>query len=169
MNTKAQVWTVDFIAGFMLFIIVLLVGLSIIFRAAPASADQGLSRDAEHLSTVLVSTGTPTNWTSTNVLVPGLLTSTSISRIDTRKLQDFSNISYSRTKTLLGIRADYVFFFKNTTSVINITQCNYGYPVATRADCTPILNTSDYKSLIKIERVVVYNSTPVMLVIYAWD
>ncbi len=165
---KGQVWTADFIIGFMLFIIMMLISVRVLLDIYPTTEDTMVYRDAVHLSDGLLGGGFPENWETdiNSVVMPGIA---EYNRINTEKLSKFKDIDYYSTKTLLHITSDYIFFIRNGTTIINTGQCIYGYNLSTDANCTPILSSEYYDTLTRIDRVVIYNSSVVMMTIYAWE
>jgi len=165
-NKKGQVWTTDFIIGLILFIIVLLLMIKLAFSMYPSQDHIVVYRDAVHLSGALLSPGYPKNWNSSDVLMPGIAEN---NRINNTKLMTYSDLEYGKAKTLLHVTTDYIFFIQNSTGIINTGRCVYGYNISTDANCTPLLDTINYENLAKIDRMVIYNSTVVILTIYAWN
>lgn len=132
-----------------------------------------LYRDTVHLSNNLINPGYPENWNSSTVIIPGIAQN---NRINLTKLEEFNNMSYSRTKTLFQISHEYIFFFENASGIINVTidetgqtKCMFGYAISVNSTCDPQLELIDYENLIKIKRVAIYNSTLVTLVVYQWS
>ena len=163
---KGQVWTVDFILGLMLFLFTIIIVVRILFNIVVPDTYEPVYRDAVYLSDKLLSPGYPENWTVNNVIIPGIATQ---NRIDISRLSKYGQIEYGESKTLMHITSDYIFLFRNSTSIVNTGQCVYGYNISVDADCNPILTTITYKDLIHIERVVIYNSTPMIMTIYEWQ
>jgi hypothetical protein len=166
-NKKGQVWTADFIVGLLLFVLMMLVSIKIVFDMYPSQDSLIVYRDAVHLSDNLLSEGYPANW-STNlndVILPGVAEN---NRINNTKLSNFNNITYNKAKTLMHVTSDYIFFIHNSTTVINTGHCVYGYPLTTDVNCNPVLTTQKYENLARIDRVVIYNSTVMMMTIYTW-
>jgi hypothetical protein len=167
-NKKGQVWTTDFIIGMLLFIMMLFVSVRIIFNMYPSTDGTTVYRDAVHLSDNLLAQGYPINWTEDldSVVIPGIAEN---NRIDNFKLSRFKDLDYYRAKTLMHVTSDYAFFISNKTGIINTGQCIYGYNLSVDANCTPILTTVQYDTLARIDRVVIYNSSVVIMTIYAWN
>jgi hypothetical protein len=163
---NGQIWTTDFVIGLLLFMLVVLITVKVAFTMYPSQKHIEVYRDAVHLSDALLSQGYPSNWTTSNVLIPGIAEN---NRINNTKLLAMTNLNYSTAKTLLHITSDYLFFIKNSTAIINTGQCVYGYNIGTDADCNPILTGLNYDDLVKIERLVIYNSTVVIMTVYTWD
>jgi hypothetical protein len=165
-SKKGQVWTIDFIIGLMLFIIVSLLTIKVAFSMYPSQQHIIVYRDAVHLSDALLSPGYPMNWTSSDVLLPGIASN---NRINNTKLSAYRSLDYEKAKTLLHVTSDYIFFIQNRTSIMNTGQCVYGYNISTNVNCSPLLSTINYENLARIDRMVIYNSTVVILTVYAWN
>jgi len=166
-NKKGQVWTVDFILGLVLFILTLILGIKIILDTYSPTEYNKTYRDAVHLSDAIVSSGYPSGWDSSNVVIPGVAEN---NRINTTKLDQFSDLNYSRAKSLLHVQADFIFFIRNSTHTIDTGECIYGFNLSTHANCTPILlDSTEYENLVKLDRTVIYNSTIMVMTFYVWD
>jgi len=163
---NGQVWTMDYLIGLILFIIVILITIKVAFLAYPSQDHILVYRDAVHLSDSILLQGYPSNWTNTTVLVPGVGHN---NRINNTLLSNFKTLNYYQTKTLLHIKSDYIFFIHNDTTIINTGQCVYGYNIATEANCTPILSAIKYANLVKINRLIIYNSTVMVMTFYTWN
>jgi hypothetical protein len=163
---KGQIWTTDFVIGLLLFTLVVLITVKIAFTMYPSQNHIVVYRDAVHLSDALLSQGYPSNWTSTDVLLPGIAEN---NRINNTKLLEMSELNYSKAKILLHITSDYLFFFQNNSEIKNTGRCVYGYNVMTDSDCKPILTDLKYDDLAKIDRLIIYNSTVMIMTVYTWD
>ncbi len=163
---NGQVWTIDFLVGLTLFIIVSLITVKIAISAYPSQDNIQVYRDAVHLSDALLSQGYPINWDTNTVLLPGMGYN---NRIDTTLLVKFSDLDYYRTKTLLHVDSDYIFFIHNGTNVLTGERCVYGYNITTDVNCTPLLTTIDYANLAKIDRLIIYNSSVAIMTVYTWN
>jgi hypothetical protein len=150
----------------MLFILVIIVATKMLLPLYPITDQFTVYRDAVYLSDSLLSEGYPNNWTAnTSIIIPGIAGN---NRINSEKLSEFSKLDYYKSKTLLHLTSDYIFFIKNSTSIINTGQCSYGYNLTHDANCTPILSTEHYDHLVRIDRIVIYNSTVLTLTVYTW-
>ncbi|MGV8172274.1 MAG: hypothetical protein ACP5OA_06300 [Candidatus Woesearchaeota archaeon] len=156
----------DFIIGIILFILIIFVALKIMSDMYPSEEYITVYRDAVHLSDRLLSEGYPLDWNTTTVILPGIAEN---NRINLTKLSLFKELDYYHAKTLMHVTSEYIFFIRNSTGIINISQCTYGYDIITDENCTPILDTINYNNLARIDRFVLYNSTVVSLIIYSWN
>jgi hypothetical protein len=169
---RGQVWTVDFLVGFLIFIVVLLAAIKIIMSIIPSTNYDVLYKDTAHLSSTLTGKGFPNDWNETTVIIPGLGEN---NRLNFTKIQAFDDIAYQRTKTLMHITNDYIFFFKNSSQIINISgKCVRGYNIDYNSNCEPDINSIEYDNLIKFERIVIFenstnNSVLISMVIYSWN
>lgn len=167
MTKKAQVWSVDFLAGFILFMVVLLLSIAMIFNAISSTRYQELYSDGVHITSSLMSAGGPSDWNQTSVIIPGISNN---NRLNFTKLEMYENLTYHNTKSLLHTPNDFLFFFKNKTGIINTTSCIYGYEdVFVDTDCEPIIGTLDYSNLVKFERILIINSSLSTMVLYVWN
>ena len=167
-NRKSQIWSMDFFSGLVIFIVVILISVRILFSMTTPDSYELLYRDSIHLSSSLLGPGYPIQWNRSTVIVPGLIFFNGTNRIDPGKLIEFDSIDYERSKSLLHLSNEYIFFFRNSTSVINISRCVRGYPIYTNGKCEPDLGSIKYSDLVKIERIVIYNSSLVTMTIYMW-
>lgn len=167
---KSQVWTIDFIAGLLIFIVLMLIGVAMIMSLVEPGDTDSLYRDSVHLSGALMTSGNPVTWdvNNSNVIIPGLLIDGSKSRIDANKLTEFDKLDYQRTKTLFHLSSEYIFFFRNSTGIINISKCIRGYALPVNTSCEPDLTSVNYNDLVKIDRIVIYNASIITLTIYSW-
>ena len=163
---KAQVFTGDFILGFLIFIGMLLIGIKLVIGIIPSTQYDILYADNTFLSEQLLQPGYPANWTTSDVIIPGLTTN---NRLNLTKLQNFSALTYDQTRSLYHLTGDYIFYFKNTTDIINMTSCIYGYNIPTDGNCTPDLSAALYDDLVKTERLIVYNSSILTMVVLSWQ
>ena len=126
-SKKGQVFTLDFIIGFMLFLMVIVLSVKILLSMPTSETDISLHRESVFLSDSVLSEGYPYNWNDSTVIIPGIAKD---NRIDLQKLEYMDNLSYGRSKTLYHISNDYVFFFSNSTGIINVSKCSYGAPIS---------------------------------------
>ena len=164
MNKKGQVWITDFMVGLALFMMILFVVLRI-FLSMDLPKQSETYIDAVHVSSGLLTQGYPKNWTNDTVIIPGIAKD---NMINYTQLEEYATIPYGRTIVLYQLSSDYIFFFSNSTNVINTTRCTYGYDITTDAECNPLLTSISYSDLSKIDRIVVLNDTLVRMTIYAW-
>ncbi len=161
-----QVWTMDFILGLIMFIFLALVAVRLLTTTYDSGDYGRLYREAVYFSDNIVSSGYPGNWTTGLVMLPGVVDD---SRLNVSKLQQFSQMDYYATKSLFHITSDYIFFIQNATSTMNMSRCVYGYNILVSSNCSFDINTVSHKNLVRIDRIVAYNSTLVRMVIYAWN
>jgi len=161
----------DFIIGLFLFIIVVLLSVKVLMDLHPSENHIIIYRDAVHISDNLLSSGYPVNWTASDVIVPGIAEN---NRLNLTHLSSFKDLDYSHAKTLLHVTSDFVFFIRNSTGIINIsmsnsTRCMFGYNIAVNSTCGPMLDTIKYENMVRIDRLIIYNSKVVTMTVYAWN
>lgn len=163
---KGQAWILDFIVGFVLFLIVLLLTTTVLFDHFEETGFSDAEESAYIISESLLGPGYPKNWTNETVIRIGL---TSENRLDLQKLSSFSNLTYGDSLSYFGVKNDYVVFFERNGTVQNLTglECGYG-KVEVLQNCAINLNNIDYDNLAKVNRLIILNSTILELVVYTW-
>jgi hypothetical protein len=140
-----------------------------------------LLNDAQTISNTLVSTGSPPNWTSTDVNLIGLSKHQTSNFLDPEKYYQFNKTDYQESKSIIGIRSHYLAVIKDETNCIvqvkdvswigspdvsaytnNTMSCNYGKKI--------MINFSSFEAdhIIKTDRLFVHNKTIVRLEVFVW-
>lgn len=166
MKRNAQVWSFDFTIGFILFLVIIFFGVKLAINLVPNESYDNLYRESSQLSATLITQGYPLNWNTTTVIIPGIADN---SRINETKLREFDKLTYGKSKILLHTSNEYIFYFKNKTSIINTTKCIRGYNIQTDNLCKPNLTSIQVSNLVKFERLVILNSSLVSMIVYAWN
>jgi hypothetical protein len=163
-NRKAQVWTSDFIIGFMIFAIGALLASRFIIHSVNQDEFLTIRVEGESVTDALLSEGLPTNWTNESVSKIGLTTS---NRLNVTKVSNFYNISYNYSRVFVSSNYDFLLFFEYNGTVLNITRCGYG--AIEVVNCTINISGLEYNNLVKTTRLVVYNHSIAKMVLYLWD
>jgi hypothetical protein len=137
--------------------------------------------NARRIGEILSGPSAPYAWNSENVQKPGLSVD---GIINSTLLNEYSNLEYYKSKSLLGSKQDYIFFFLNSTNVSNPITIGsneyWGWPGTSSGnggeDLDDVMGriSDNSKSIAKDERFVrlelVALSTPVIakLVVYVW-
>ena len=166
MKTKGQVWVMDYVAGFLIFVLLLILSVNIMTSIKSNTEYSEAYEEAVYISSNILSPGNPYYWDASTVLLPGIAEN---NRINISKLEEFDQLDYGLTKTMFNVKGDYLFYFSNSSGIINISKCTRGYFVETDASCTPNLSSVKYSNLAKIERIGIYNSTLAKITIYVWN
>jgi hypothetical protein len=163
-NKKAQVWTIDFVIGLLIFLVLLFTAIALI-RDYVNEKDtySDVKKEAQHVSSILVSEGLPSDWTNDTVTLPGI---TNNNRVNLTKLTEYDNLSYAHSKILLQTKGEFIFYFYNGSSIINQTKCFRGYNLTSGCIFSAPANA---KNLATMERFVILNSKIVKLVVVSWD
>ncbi len=127
-NNKAQVAMIDLVIAFVIAFGLVAVLLSYIDLPTEVINDRVQTEDKlikaiESTNILLYSHGFPTNWDQNNVEIPSLIKSPNL--IDSKKLNQFRNLSYEKKKELLNINDfNYTLTIKvdNTTITDGITN-----------------------------------------------
>jgi hypothetical protein len=165
MNARGQIWYTDFVLGLTAFLLMFAVFAVHIDTPVDTRSLEDILGEAGAISESLISSGYPPAWTNDTVQRIGITDGNH--RVNTTMLLRFANLSYDRTKGLFGTKYDYVMFFADkagTRLAINGT-CLYGYG-SNGTDCEPGI---DADNLVKVERLVIINSTIRRMVVYAWN
>lgn len=172
---KSQVWYTDFMVGLLIFIIALVIYYE--YSTNLSKQEKGLLdeilADAKSISSSLVSAGYPSDWNSGDVERIGLTNNDQ--RINNEKLEEFYGMTYNTSRRLFGTRFDYFIFFKNeNNSIMNIEgECGVGSPnVAveeSEGNCISVNITANPTKLVRIKRLLVYNSDVVGMEVYVWE
>ncbi|MFP4424264.1 MAG: hypothetical protein ACLFP2_03440 [Candidatus Woesearchaeota archaeon] len=162
---KGQTWYMDLFLGMVIFMI----AFTILLKSSTnlSSEKQDLSErikiEGSLMSKMLLSEGIPGNWTNESVSQIGLLSN---KRINATKVSNFTAIDYGRTRDLTRLLFDYHFHFTNGTDIISINgRKNFGYPGVNSTNVTNL----DPEYLLRINRLTIYNSSIVKMVLYLWQ
>lgn len=166
MKRNAQIFTLDFLLGFLAFIVVILIVVNVLQGMFISQEFSTVYADATHISDVLMTSGYPLSWSSADIILLGIVDD---SRINTTKLMYFDSFNYTKQKSLVQSTADFIFTFENATETLNVSTCTHGYPITTDEFCEINFSSIEYTDLTKVERIVIYNSTPVRMVVYTWN
>ena len=170
MKTKrnGQIWTLDLIAGVVVFTIVIIVYF--IFTNNISSRTENNFNDMYETSLIvsdsLISSGIPQGWNSTTVEEIGLTQGNY--RINTSKLYYFKQIEYSDTKALLKTKYDYIFFFMDKSD--NLLALNgtsyYGKAGITKDNLNELESPG---TIISSTRLIIFNSSIITMEVYLWE
>ncbi len=162
-STKAQVWSLDIIIAMIVFVaaLILFYQQSINLLDERVQQREDILLDAQIISSYLVSSGYPQNWTVSNVTIIGLTDGKM--RLQESKVLQFQSLittNYSVSKKLLSTNHHYLITFEdknnNSVSVSGITQLGNNYTAAKP------------QQLIKVVRFVNYNSSIIRMGVTVW-
>jgi hypothetical protein len=174
---KAQVWTTDYIAGLLIFILALTLSVKLIVNAYSPDDYSQLKKEGIRVTENLLSEGYPLDWNETNVIRVGLFTN---NRFDNNKINSAMNLSYSSLRNILLTDQEFFVVFKNKNdSLINFeNNCFLGSSSVSitrnlTMNNTPCINYSlsnlDTNNLVVIKRAGVYNSSIIKMEAYFWN
>ncbi len=160
-NQKAQVWYTDFVIGVLIFSIVIISYFYYVEHSdySDDTLMNSLLSEAKAISGYMVTEGYPANWSSSNVSTVGLTNGDY--RIDSDKLSDFNSWGYEERRGYLHTTKDYYFYFEylNGTKFNELCEDQFSGCVAWNASMNLVQNT----------RLVIYESTPVKMVILVYQ
>ncbi|MBD3209533.1 hypothetical protein GF367_03900 [Candidatus Woesearchaeota archaeon] len=164
-SPRAQVSTVDFIAGLLIIVVALTIATRLIMTITEPSTFEQTKRQALTTSDTLMSPGFPERWNETNAIKVGLLTDDAL---NLTKLGQLDNYTYDDIKERLNDPEHAYWYFMNRTSVLNLTACGHGDPgVSVNATCDPSFAAD--KNLVRVDRFVTHNNSIIRLVVVVWD
>jgi hypothetical protein len=173
-NGKGQMWLSDFTISLLLFIVAALIAVKIIMNSFSVNSDfEKLKDDATKISEILLSEGSPANWTNDTVIRPGLLTGGRFDISKVRNAMNQSYINYSSMMPKLQTSYDFLVIFQEQDGeIINFGDAanpsySIGNPLVS-VNATEVLFTSGYDDLVKLTRLAVYDSRIVKMIVYAW-
>jgi hypothetical protein len=166
MKIKGQVWSLDIMAGLMLF----LVGIMIFFVYSlnqPSQAQETLALlnyDGKIIADNLLSSGYPDNWNSQTAITIGITTEEKINQTKLETLYQMVYIqnNYTKTKNLFNTIYDYYFFLDQNITISSGPIEGIGKPGITKNN----INATD---LIKITRYTIYQNKTTPLYLYIWQ
>ena len=165
---RGQAMITDLVLGVTIFTVVL-----VVFYRAEVNVQQIDQREladmileAQVISDLLVTSGTPTDWTNNSVIEVGVSEN---HRINETKLSALNTFSYNKTRSLFHTKYDYYFYFETNAQVNWITpgiQEGIGKPGVIT---TTLLTDEKPKHIVRITRFVVYKGVPTRLVVVLWS
>jgi hypothetical protein len=156
---KAQAWGFDLIIAATIFVagMVMIYLYTLNYPSQEEDTIQTLKHQGETFSESLLSDGSPTAWTLTDVVRPGIL---SEGKIDQTKLELFDNLvtsDYNRTRSLFRLKDNFYIEFQENITLNGIVKGGIG-----------IVPTGE-ENLAKITRIVIYEGNLTSLNFYIWD
>ncbi len=142
----AQAWGFDLLIATMIFFATVFVFFiySINYPLEGKEDLSSLEYEASIIAENLMSEGYPADWDESNVVTIGISTS---GKINETKLSNFQELDYDHTRNLFNINNDYY---------VNLSGNLIGEL------------PSDPESLIRVDRLTIYENKPVTLSVYVW-
>ncbi len=159
-NNKGQVWGLDL----MMASIIMIVGIiaiyiyAINFSNTSENILEEMFYQGNLVSSLILSEGSPENWTDENMEIPGILSN---NKINQTKLNLFYNITnnnseYKNIKRILVSSYDFYFNFTNMET--------HGNPISGIGKIP-----DNPENLVKVERITIYKNKPTKFSIYMWN
>jgi hypothetical protein len=163
----------------MLFSIAAIIAFKILSNSSLTDTGFETARtDASTISEFLTKDGVPVDWNQGNVARIGFM---SENRVDNQKVflaMNFTNSSYEQVKSLFQTNNDFlVVFEKNETDLYEFNGfCSFGkkdlieFNGSSSNSCPQVDFSSEIvDNLVKIERIVLLNSSAVRMSVYVWN
>ena len=170
MKAKAQVWSLDIVIAIVIFSAGLIIFYTYGSNLTKTDEDQlsYMLQDAKTISSFLVSSGYPDNWTSQDVVTIGLTNSNFL--INDSKVQKFSQLAttnYSITKKILSTRSDYFIYFENNNGT-TISLNGIKGMGKSGVNQTNIYESENPEQVISIYRFAIYNKQIIRIGVLVW-
>ncbi|MFH1212410.1 MAG: hypothetical protein V1659_05810 [Candidatus Woesearchaeota archaeon] len=186
LNRKAQVWSMDFIFGLLIFIAVAIIAVPLVYELFAHNNLETLQKESLLLSDALMSEGYPNDWpayigsgsngtadsAADGVIRPGIITG---GRLDTEKLIALKEIGYENSKKLFNIMSsDYYFIIRDDSGSVSIPGfgCGFGHSSAGYSELGNCFFSPDnlsYENLVSVERAAAFHSRIWIVSVYVWN
>src|SRR3989344_5202539 len=130
MNTssKSQAFYGDFVISIFILVIIIIIYFEYIGNLSNQNSDSlsELLAEAKIISSSLTGAGAPANWNTDNVARIGFVDAGN--KINNAKYANLNQISYNKTKRLLGTTHDFFLFFENESQYVQNVEgyCGIG-------------------------------------------
>lgn len=160
---KAQAWGIDL----MIAVIIFVFGATIFFLYTLNSDNsennlEKLKYDGELIMNNILSSGSPLNWDSGNVIQIGIVDEGKINQTKLEKFYNLTDNDYARTKHLFNTKYDYFFFLSEDMTVNSQQIQGIGKPGINK-------DNIQAEDLIKVTRFTIYKDRPVQGYLYVWE
>ena len=168
----------DYTISMLLFVLAIIISANIIINNFPINpVFEELKTDASKISEILLSEGYPSDWHNESVIRPGLLTA---NRLNKTKVINAMNMSYSLLKPKLQALHNFIVIFEDPGSdMIEFDGlCVIGSPDISinstgsgpLTDChNPDFTSITYNNMLRITRLIIYESQIIRMVVYVWE
>jgi len=180
---RSQVWFFDLVIGLSIFIAALAVYYTYLSSSiAEDSTISNILSDGITISSTLLGGGYPSNWTNDTIVRLGITDNNH--RVNHSKIIKVLNLSYPSLRSILNTRYDFFVFFRDSNGcLLNLSDNIYGIghegvgldesgssncQVVGAKNITVEFDDINFDKLIKVERLVVYDSSISRMVVYLW-
>jgi len=159
-----QVWSVDAIIAFMIFLVAIIIFFvySINYSGETEDTFKKLQYDGDIILKILFSEGHPDDWNSTNVVNIGVMSEGKINETKIERFYNLTQDNYSTTKNLFKTSYDYYFFLDENLTINSSEIEGIGRPGTNK-------NKIRSTNLIKITRFTIYKEKPITAYLYIWE
>jgi len=185
LGKKSQVWISDYTIGLLLFTLSAIIAAKIVINSFSANtAFIELKSDASKISELLLTEGYPADWNegnSTDIIRAGLLSEKRLDPDKVSKLMNRSYINYTSLKPRLQTKYDFLVTFENTGSGLiefnglcaiandSVINDHISMNASNISDCLSPIFDFKFNNMVKLNRLVVYNSAVKRMVVYVWE
>ena len=174
-KAKGQVFYTDFTVATLIIVTAILIYYGYVGNSSLESGSSlnEMIADVNTISSSLVTSGSPENWTASNVQRIGI--TNGAQRILDDRVEEFQDVDYNNSREHFSTRFDYAVFFesRNGTVMPFDGECAIGHPgivVDFNGSCIkPDLSIFSPKKTVRDTRMLVHNSEIVRMNIYLWS
>ena len=126
---KAQAWGFDLMIATIIFTAAILTFYLYTLNIPTETQEiiDSLALDSNIITSIVLSDGFPSDWNSTNVIAPGILTNNQINQTKLEKFHTLTLTDYQKTKSMFNTKYDYLFTFEDTNGIVNyLAGCGAG-------------------------------------------
>jgi hypothetical protein len=182
-SKKSQLWISDYTLSLLLFVVAILIASKIVINSFTTNTVFAeLRSDASKISEILVSEGYPPDWNDTGVIRPGLLTGKRLNETKVINAMNMGKTNYSGFRPKLQTRYEYMVVFEQpdgniipfNTSLTEAFCAIANYSIAPHfepatGECDNVSFNFKHTNLVRLDRLVVYNSSIKRMVVYVWN
>ena len=185
-DRKSQVWISDYTLSLLLFTLAVIISIKILINSFAVNTDfNEMKNDASKISETLLSEGYPSNWNiqntqnCTDIIRFGLLTEKRLDGDKIIKAMNTSYCNYTSLRTKLQAKHEFLVIFEHSNSdmlefndscTIGSSSVIINKEAGPPVDCHNVSFTSiQYKNMVQLSRVIIYNSTIIRMVVYTLD
>ncbi len=126
---KAQAWGFDLMIATIIFTAAILIFYLYTLNIPTETQEiiDSLTLDGNIITSIVLSDGFPSNWNSTNVLAPGILTNNQINQTKLEKFHALTLTDYQKTKSIFNTKYDYLLTLEDNNGIVNyLVGCGAG-------------------------------------------
>lgn len=163
-NKRAQFWGTDLTVAFIIFALGIVTFYLYSFNYSNEAEDtlQILQSEGDIISEILLSTGSPENWDTSNVIQIGLTTNGKINQTKLEYFYELTSNNYENAKQELNTKYNFYFFVDEQFEVNSNYIDGIGEPNTNRTHING-------NNIIKTTRFTIYKNKPTTATLYIFE